>query len=165
MSTVRLLLVWVLAVSVQLALAPLLRWNQGFPDVFFLVWLAVLPGLQGRRLALWTGIWALTVGVLSAQPWPVPFLGYGLMAWLWSRLGRVWTRRPRLLLWGFVVPGTLLLRLTEYAVLVAEGASIPPADAFQAVVLPALFWDVVLFFPVMAAVHLLMPAGLQEMAP
>lgn len=165
MSTGRLLLVWALAVSVQLALAPFLRWNQGFPDVLFLSWLAVLPGLQGWRLPLWTAVWALTVGGLSAQPWPVPLVGYGVLAWLWSRLAAVWTRQVRLLLLGFVVPGTLLLRLAEYAVRVVQGISMPAGVAFQAVVLPALFWNVVLFFPVTAAVYLLAPPSILERVP
>lgn len=150
MRDLRLFLIWLLAWWAQLSLAPLLTWLRAFPDFLLLTWVVVLPHLQGRRLWAWTLWWAGTLGWISGLPFWVPLVGYALLAvvWIWLHQ-RLWERLYPLL-FALTLVGTITLRLWEYLVLSVLGYELPWAQTLGWVLLPEVFWNLVLVLPVYA---------------
>ncbi len=164
MSRLRLVTLWALALSAQLVVAPMLRWFQGFPDLMFLTWASVLPHLSGRRLWFWTGLWAGSIGWVSAQPFWLPLLTYGLLARAWQPVRNRWGRAWIPLHLSLVLGGTLWLRGVEYGFRLLQGVPMPWQPALTNVVAPTLFWNLLLAFPIWALAHVGAAARLETPA-
>ncbi len=163
MRDLRLFLLWLLALWAQLLLAPQLRWLRGFPDFLFLSWVAALPHLQGRRLWFWTLWWAGTLGWLAGEPFWIPLVAYLalVVAWWWLHQ-RLWERLYPLL-FAITLVGTITLRLWEYLALSILGYSLPWAQVVSWVLVPGLFWNLLLVLPVYTvASSLLGPYPVEE---
>ncbi len=152
MGPLRVALIWAVAWWAQLVLAPMLRWLQGFPDVVFLAWLAVALHLRGRSFWFWTLLWGLSVGWISALPDLAMVLPYLALGWALHRLREHMWERTYPLLFGSTLVGTMALCLWEYAVLQLTGTGIPWAAALSQVVVPTLWWNLLLALPVFTVV-------------
>ncbi len=152
MTHLRVVLLWAASLWLQLVVAPLLRWLQGYPDVTFLTWLAVGLFLRGRGFWVWTLLWGFATGWVSALPDVAVLVAYVGLGFLLERIReRLW-ERPYLLLFGGTLVGTMALRLWEYGVVQFIGAEIPWVEALRQVLIPSLWWNLLLALPVYTVV-------------
>ena len=101
--------------------------------------------------------WAIAagalVGFISGMPWIVPLVGY-LVVVLLARVlqRRVW-QAPLLAMFLVSFVGTLVLHISSVITLRLQGISLPVADIFGLVTLPAVLLNLLLAIPVYAVIR------------
>lgn len=137
-------LLMALATMLQSALisqVPLLQGTADLVLVVLMIWAGHAPP---RAAWVWAVLGGLLVGLVSAQPWPVPLLAYLLCValalffhrWLWTL-----TFLATLL---SVFVGTFLTQGLSWGVLQVQGVVIPAGVVLNRIMLPSLLLNLLL---------------------
>lgn len=148
MSTLLAFPVLAAAVMIQtsiLSRAPLLL---GSADLVLLVIISWVMQERAQRPWLWVIVAGLMVGWVSATPIWVPLAAYLAVTALARLLAsRVW-QIPILALLATVFAGSLITHALSYMTVSLSGISLSLVDAFNLIILPSLFMNLLFALPV-----------------
>jgi cell shape-determining protein MreD len=139
-----------LVVILQSAVISRITLLAGYGDLMLVVLAAW--SLQPQVETSWH--WAILGGILvifvTALPWPVILIGYGLVILL-ARLmqGRFW-QTPLLVMFSVTFLGTMGMNLLSISVLQLAGTPVSFGDALGYITLPSLLLNLLLAIPVYA---------------
>ena len=101
----------------------------------------------------WAIAFGLMVGFVSAIPWFVPAIGYGVVVGLAQVLQRRVWQAPLLAMFSVTFVGTIIINLVSFAVLRLSGTVIPLEDVLGLLVLPSVLLNMLLAIPVYAVMR------------
>lgn len=139
-----------LVVVLQLSVISRIPLLAGYGDLMLVVLAAWSLQPQVETAWHWAILGGLLVIFVTALPWPVILIGYGLVVLL-ARLmqGRFW-QTPLLVMFSVTILGTLGMNLLSILILQLEGTPMPFDDAFGYITLPSLLLNLLLAVPVYA---------------
>jgi rod shape-determining protein MreD len=134
-------------VILQTAMVSQAQLLHGTADLILLVLVAWAIRPRVQTYWHWTILGGLLVSFVSALPFGVPFIGYGLttaLTLLFRR--RVW-KVPVLAMLTAVFFGTLITHTLSFVALWLTGVQLPLIDALNLVTLPSLVLNLLLAVP------------------
>lgn len=138
----------ILAAALQSSLMGQLRIAGGAPD--FVLILVLLWSIHAplNEAIFWAFVGGITMDLLSVIPLGSSVMGMLIMIYLIKRLSVQLFRINVVLVAGFVLLGTVVQITVTHLILAFQGFSLLPGDIFQYVLLPELFYHLVLFLPI-----------------
>ena len=139
-----------LVVVLQSAVISRISLLAGYADLMLVVLTAWSLQPQVTSAWQWAFLGSLMVAFMTAMPWPVILIGYGLVVLL-ARLmqGRFW-QAPLLIMFTVTFLGTMSTNLLSLITLQLLGTSFPLLDTLGLVVLPSLLLNLLFAIPVFA---------------
>jgi len=142
-----------LVVILQSAVISRIPLLAGYGDLMLVVLAAWSLQPQVETAWQWAFIGGFLVIFVTAMPWPVILIGYGLVILLAQLMqGRFW-QTPLLVMFSVTFLGTLGINLVSIIVLDVLGTPVPFEDALGYITLPSLLLNLLLAIPVYAVMR------------
>ncbi|RMG86013.1 MAG: rod shape-determining protein MreD [Chloroflexi bacterium] len=155
MSLTYVIILMGLAAVAEASVLPQIRIGQGQPDLVFLLVLSWAANNELEEGVNWAFIGGIAKDLLSAAPLGTSTLGYLLVVFGISGLGRQVYRMGLLLLIGLVIVGTLIQQVVSIVVLAIAGEPVNLLQGIQQVVLPTLLYNLIFIWPVYGFIRLI----------
>ncbi|MCS6906991.1 MAG: hypothetical protein RML93_03795 [Anaerolineales bacterium] len=125
---------------------------QGYPDLILLAVLAWALQPSVRRAWQWSVIGGILMMLASATPPGVYLVAYALSVGFVSLLRRLVWRIPFLTMWVATIAGSFLTHGLSFFVLQLSGRELPIGFAFWTIILPSVFYNLLMALPIYALV-------------
>lgn len=136
------------AAILQASILPLISLAGGGPDLVFLLVLSWSIDTDLRQGVTWAFVGGLMVDLLSALPIGVHSIPLLVIVFALSGIGTQVYRLGLLLLLSVAVGGTLFQQLTLMTLTALLGHQVQWIQEFTSIVLPTMFYNLVLIVPV-----------------
>ncbi|MCA9889431.1 MAG: rod shape-determining protein MreD [Anaerolineae bacterium] len=140
--------VLILAAVLQSSLMGQLRIAGGAPDFVLLIVLLWSIHAPLNEAVFWAFVGGIVTDLMSIIPLGSSVVGMLLMIYLIKRLSVQLFRINIVLVAGFVLLGTVIQISVTHLILAFTGFGLLPGDIFQYVIIPELFYHLVLFLPI-----------------
>jgi hypothetical protein len=119
-----------------------------------LIFLASLGVLNDRKATwFWCGLAGMSISLISAMPYFVPFFAYLFVAGISQFLRKRMWETPILALFLVVFFGSVLQHQLYYIALLVDGTSISWVESLNMVTLPSILLNMLLAIPIYLLVH------------
>jgi rod shape-determining protein MreD len=137
-----------LAAALQASILPLISLAGGGPDLVFLLVLSWALDTDVRQGAVWAFVGGLMLDLLSVLPVGTHSIPLLMIVFALSGIGGQIYRLGLLLLVGMAAAGTLFQQLTLMTLRLLLGYQVVWVQEFTSIVLPTVFYNLVLIVPV-----------------
>ncbi len=125
---------------------------SGCADLILLWLVAWSLQKQVKYVWVWTGIAAVSIAFISAQPWYIPVIGYSAIT-LFSKYisKRIW-QSPLLMMFLATIFGSVLMNGLTNIALIINNISIPLRTGLVQVIIPSTLINLLIALPVYSIV-------------
>ncbi|QPC81623.1 rod shape-determining protein MreD [Phototrophicus methaneseepsis] len=138
----------IIAAALQSSVMPQLRIAGGAPDLVLLLVLLWAIHAPLNEAIFWAFLGGLSQDLLSVMPLGSSVIGMLIMIFFIKRLSLQLYRVNIVLVAGYVLLGTIVQTIITQIILFLMGLGLSIGDAFQYVLMPTLFYQLVFLVPV-----------------